>query len=321
MKLKSPNWCAASRSISLLLVGGFLVMGSVPLWGQANISVYDTTGWTAWTLPNGSIMTDPRNDQQTGQGADDFVGDSTYAGFQQKAGLINSTDHLLIRARFDKFDAVNQWGNGGNFGLGMDIDGNGSIDLIMVMTENSGNVNNRVRTVSFGTPGTGANTGPSTTSWTFPSQTAITLTRDVTYRTEQASDGSSFGGNADAWVTFGLSFASLQNAIRTYAKGDFSNYVFNYESNISYITYTSTQTNALNQDLFGATGGTSSSLTWGELGAITPPISPYGGVPEPATYAQLALLLLAGGYVAHRQRRTAKSGRAPARVAHLNLTD
>lgn len=286
-----------------MLVGVFLMKCTVTLWGQANISVYDTTGWTAWTLPNGSIMTDPRADQQTGQGADDFVGDATYAGFQQKAGLISGTDHLLIRARFDKFDAVNQWGNGGNMGLGMDVDGNGSIDLIMVMNESSGNPNNRVRTVTFGLPGAGANTGPSTTSWTFPSQTAITLTTNTTYRTEQASDGSSFGGNADAWVTFGLSFATLQNAIRTYSKGDFSSYVYNYESNISYITYTSTQTNALNQDLFGTTGNTSSGLTWGELGAITPPISPYGGVPEPATYVQLALLLLAGGIVAYRKRR------------------
>jgi hypothetical protein len=277
---------------------------------QGVISVADTTGWSAWTTTSGATMVDPRNDQQTGQGQDDFVGDATYAGFQQKAGTLNGVNTLMFRARFDKFDGVNQWGNGGNFGLGMDLDGNGSVDLVMMMSEGSGNVNNRTRTITFGTPGTGANDSPSTTSWTFPTQTAINLTTysgsnasTATYSLQGTTDAGNFGGNQDAWLTFGISFANLQAAIRAYASGSFANFVVDYTTRIAFIGYTSTQNNALNQDLFGTAGGTSSTTTFASLGAMTPPVDAYGKVPEPATYAQLGALLVAGAFIAWRRRR------------------
>ncbi len=282
---------------------------------QGVISVADTTGWTAWTTSSGAIMQDAPGDQQTGQGQDDFVGDLTYAGFQQKAGTLNGVNTVMFRARFNKYDGTNQWGNGGNFGLGMDLDGNGSVDLVMVMSEGSGNANNRTRSITFATPGAGANDGPSTTSWTFPTQTAINLTAysgsngtTANYYLTGATDGSNFSGTPDAWLTFGISFANLQNAIRTWAKAPtgqptfWSTYNLTYNSTIAFIAYSTQQTNAINQDLFGTTGNTSATINFTQLGSITPPMDAYGRVPEPATYAQLGALLLAAGVIAWRRR-------------------
>ncbi len=297
---------------------------------QSPINVADHTGWNPWTTNGTTLLTDPLGDQQTGQGQDDFVGDSTYYGYAQKAGTLNGTDTFMFRARFNKFDGTNQWGgNGGNIGVGLDLDGNGSIDLVMVMVESSGNVNNRTRTVYFGSPGTGANTGPSTTTWTIDtSGTAIkqTLTAyngsnggTASYSLVQTTDGSAFGGTPDSWLTFAVSFQTLQDAIRKYARDSngnigvnsiFANWTVNYTTRISFIGYTSTQLNALNQDLFGTSGNNSSTLTWNQLGVSTPMQDAYGIVPEPATYAQLGALLLAGTFVAYRRKRRATSASA-----------
>lgn len=290
---------------SLLAGCGFMLGGFAR--GQVAVSITDNVGWNTWQKADLSYMSDATPDQQTGQGADDFASDPTYAGFYQKAGTIGGVDSLLFRARMDKFDSDDRWGNGGNFGIGMDVDGDGALDLILMMTESAGNPSNRVRTLTWGDPGPGANTGPSTTSWTFPSQTATTLTVNSTYDVKQADDGSFINGNADAFLSFAVSFSNLQSAVRAFTP--YTTFNMTYDTRMSYIAFTSTQANALNQDLFGATGGTSSTLTWAELGAITGPANAWGVVPEPATYAQVAVLILAGGLVAFRRRKaTANRG-------------
>lgn len=289
-----------------------VVLFMAPILGaQTAVSVTDTTGWNSWTKADLTKMSDITTDQQTGQGADDFASDATYSGFFQKAGTIGGVDHLLFRARMDKYDGPDQWGNGGNIGIGMDVDGDGALDLIMMMSESSGNVNNRTRTITWGDPGTGANTGPSTTSWTFPTQTAITLTVNSTYDVMQANDGSLLNGSADMFLSFAVSFANLQAAIRAYTPN--TTFTMGYESRLSYIAFTTTQANALNQDLFGTTGNTSSTLTWAQLGAITGPANAYGIVPEPSTYAQMAAMLGVAGLAWWRRRRAQQP--APAAVA------
>lgn len=262
---------------------------------QTAISVTDATGWNAWTTGNGTVMTDPVADQQTGQGQDDFVGDTTHVGFMQKAGTVGGTDSVAWRVRMNKYDTK---GFGGSLELGMDLNGDGSVDLVMKMTDKSG------QSLSFATPGTGTNTGPSTTSWgSFVGPLALSAS---TYNYQQAADGSSFSGTADAFVTFAISFANLQNAIQTYAGPAFAGYTVGYTTRISYIGFTSTQGNAINQDLFGTTGNLSSTATFASLGAGTGPMDSFGVVPEPSTYAQVGAFLLAGGLMAWRRARKAK---------------
>lgn len=293
------------------IFGGVALASAVFLHAQSAIGVGDATGWTPWYTGTGSVMTDVQNDQQTGQHTDDYVGDATHFGMMQKAGTIGGVNSVAWRFRFDDYAGADKFGgNGGNVGLGLDLDGNGSVDVMMVMSEGSGNVNNRARTVYFGTPGAGANTGPSTTTWTIDTNqsTAIALTVNSTYDLVASNDGYNFAGTQDSWLTFAVSFANLQAGIRAYAGPAFSNFVYDYTTKISFIAFTSTQLNALNQDLFGANkdaltnGTTANTSTWAELGAITPPVDAFGRVPEPATYAQLGALLLAGGIVAWRRR-------------------
>lgn len=296
------------------------LVGAGVAQAQSAISVTSTstTGWNSWYTGSGAVMTDPQNDQQTGQHTDDYVGDATYYGMQQTAGTISGTNYVAWRFRFDDFSGADKFGgNGGNVGLGLDLDGNGSVDVMMVMSEGSGNVNNRTRTVYFGTPGAGANTGPSTTTWTIDTgqTTAVNLTVNTTYDLMATTDGYNFAGTQDSWLTFAVSFANMQAGIRAYAGSAFSNFVYDYTTKISYIAFTSTQLNALNQDLFGASkaaltnGSAENTQTWAQLGAITPPMDAFGRVPEPATYAQLGALLLAGGVIAYRRRR--QSARVP----------
>lgn len=260
----------------------------------AQISLTDTTGWNAWTnkLTNAAIV-DARSDQQTGQGQDDFVGDATYYAFTQKAGQLNGVDSIAFQVRMDKYDTKN--GFSGMLTLGLDLDGNGSLDLLAQADDKSS-----TKGMWFATPGAGANDAPSTTTWgNFAGKITFNTS---TYNYQQVYDGSAFGGNTDAFVSFAISFADLQNAIRTYAKGSFTTYNLDYSSQISYIAFTTTQGNAINQDLLGVPKNYSSSTTYADLGALTPPTNSWGVVPEPATYAQLGALLLAGGFVALRRR-------------------
>jgi hypothetical protein len=295
------------RRIGATLTTAVLLVLAMPrAFAQPIVSATDTTGWNAWQKADLSLMSEIVTDQQTGQGADDFAADATYSGFYQKAGTIGGQDYLLFRARFDKYDAPDTWGNGGNFGIGMDVNGDGAIDLIMMMEEGSGNVKGRTHTILWGDPGTGANTGPSTTTWTFPAQTAINLVVNSTYDVSQATDGSLLNGTADAFLSFGVSFASLQSAVRAYTP--YTTFTMTYDTRMSYIGFTSTQDNALNQDLFGTTGNTSSTQTWAQLGAITGPANAWGVVPEPATYAQVGMLVFAAAGVYWRRRKAAATG-------------
>lgn len=291
MRLRwSTFFRSAALSVAALTVAANLA-------AQTAIGITDATGWNAWTTGNGTVMTDAPADQQTGQGQDDFVGDTTYTGFAQKAGTIAGTDSIAWHVRMNKYDTK---GFGGSLELGMDLDGNGSVDLVMKMTDKSG------QTLTFATPGTGANDGPSTTSWgSFVGSVALTSS---TYNYAQATDGSNFSGTADAFVSFAISFANLQTAIQTYATG-FGSYTVDYSTRISFIAFTSTQGNAINQDLFGTTGNTSSTATFASLGAGTGPMNAYGIVPEPSTYAQVGTFLMAGAWLAWRRRRTSGTKR------------
>jgi len=294
----------------LLLLGlGFLIFRGIVV-AQTAVSVGDASGWNGWITGAGSIMADTKGDQQTGQSTDDFVGDATYYAFQQKSGTISGVDSILFRARFDTFAGTDKWGNGGNFGVGMDLDGSGSIDVIVMYTEGAGNVNNRSRTLNFGLPGTGANNSPSTTTWTFPTQTAINLTVNSTYSLVAATDFAGFNGTQDAWLTFGVSFQNLSNGIHLlYPTGPFSGdyatqtgYNIGYDTKVSFIAFTSQSANSLNQDLLGAgVGGTTSATSFADLGALTPPLETSGRIPEPATYLQVGMFGLLAAMMARRR--------------------
>jgi hypothetical protein len=317
---------SALRFLMRTVVLSVATLFSTSLQAQSVVSVADTTGWSPWKLPGGNAITDVANDQQTGQKTDDFVGNSTTYAFQQKAGTIGGTNYILFRARMGDFQGVNQvGGNGMNLGVGFNLDNsvNGSIDLVMMMSKT--NQTNAI--LQFGTPGTGANDGPSTTTWTFATQTPVTLTlynptsqnpttANFYVQSATAVDGVKLNtGNTnvqDSWVTFGVTFATLQNAARTYSNNSasFSNFTVTYSTPLTMIGFTSTQANALNQDLAGVTGGignSASTSSFATLGATTiaTTVDP-APVPEPSTFLMVPALLAPAVMVLRRRRRLAE---------------
>jgi hypothetical protein len=297
-----------------------LVVLAFTVSARATVTVTDSTGWNAWYNQQGSYVADPGGDQQTGQGTDDFIGNATTAAFQQKAGYLASdptTQYVLFRARMGKYETGSKGfgsGNGSNVSLGLDLTGNGGLNLIMDLNVKGNNV-----VLKFAAPGTGANDAPSTTSWgNFAGD--ITLNSD-TYNYDQVTDGitlnssgtaaagtengskaTSYGSNA--WVTFAISYANLEAAIRAYAaNGSFAGFQVNDFTAISFVAFTSTQGNAINQDLLGTEGNMNSATTFASLGAGTPLIRPGGGnIPEPAAALQLGAVLAIGFFGGRRRR-------------------
>ena len=325
------------RFVRKIAPGFFLMLGLGGMGaGSAQaMTVADTTGWYAWNSGlTGNYMADPGADQQTGQGTDDYIGNASTPAMMQQAGTLAANPgggtYIMFRARMGKYTAGGfGTGNGANLSLGIDFNDNGSIDLIMDMNS-KGSVNK----IEFAQPGTGANTGPSSTSWGNFFGTITLAASEYDYRqttdsivlnsngtsspgTQNGSTASSY--TANSWVTFAITYANLQAAVRAYGKdgltgGTFAGFVIDDYTHLSFIGFTSTQGNAINQDLLGTEGNMNSTTTFCALGACTNSIRPGGGpIPEPATFYQLGGLLGAGMIVWAWRRR--QSGRLAGPVA------
>lgn len=268
------------------------------------ISVTDTSGWNAWTTSTGVAMTDTLGDQQTGQGQDDFVGD-----FKQQAGYIGAetTKSIMWQTQMAKYDSK---GFNGRIELGMDLTNDGGLDLIMMVTDKNG-----VQDITFATPGTGANNSPSTSSWgNFNTTGVLSLTSSTYNYSTVPTTATSYGSNTNAYVTFAISYTNLQAAIRAYAGTAFSSFVVTDLTSMSFVAFTTTQGNAINQDLFGTSGNINSASTFSSLGAGTSYIRPGGGpIPEPAAFFQLGGLLGVGalGFFLRRRPRAKLSSVMP----------
>ena len=311
------------------LIVALLLWGSITVAsGQTNI-INLVTKWNPWLKSNGTAMTDPGGDQQTGQGQDDYIGNLTTCGLMQQvvqdplvAG--DAGKYIVFRFRMGKYDSN---GFGGNTEIGFKLNSvtDGPINLVMKMTDKTG-----TQTLTFTTPGAGANNSPSTPSWGNYAGSITLSANTYNYANATAVDGivlnsTANGGTptdstkstsyvANSWVTFAIGYSQLQTAIRTYAVDPtsgtptapaFTSYTVSDNSMMSLIAFTSTQGNAINQDLFGTTRNTNSSATYSSLGVGTAWGRPDGTIPEPATFFQLGGLLMTG--VAVRFWRTRKS--------------
>lgn len=303
---RSPS---ISRSPIRLLAASVVAVVAMALTTEAQITLSNSsyTGWTGWTIGGTStLMTDAAADQQTGQGQDDFVGDGTNIAFAQTAGTMTiggvTRDYLAFRARMNTYDAN---GFSGILTLGLDLDGDGDLEILVSADDKS-----QTKGIRFATPGTDLNNSPSTTSWGSWSNPSGTTLFDANTYNYQQTTVSNFGGTADALVSFAVTFSDLQAAIRALG-GTWTNFNVTYGTMISFIAFSTTQGNSINQDLVGAAKISSkTTTTFSSLGAITPAINAYGVVPEPATYAQMGALLLAGGFVAWRRHAKRKAAAA-----------
>ena len=253
-----------------------------------------TTDWSAISYP--LLIPDFNDDEQTGDTESDVVGNTLraalYLQFEDGGTPGDLTDgNIAFRLRvgaekspagFSRFAAV-----------GMDADGDGAID-IFIGVSNSGSGDR----IEIYNGGPGANTSPNTTTIVSVSPTPITYSEtasnydwspvDATIEPGESDFDLDADGNTDRFLSWLVPF----NDIVTHLSNAFGIDI-EEDTPVRYVVGTSTQDNALNQDLGGPDGGTSSSLTWEELGAASDPITPTGVIaPEPSSLALLLFGLL-----------------------------
>lgn len=211
--------------------------------------------WTPFTVAGsgGVKMSDPTIDQQTGQLADDLVGSATTPGFFIRYGQIDGVDSVAFRFIENKLNT--QQGNPdftGQVSVGLDTDGDGALDI--VLTAIGKNSNNGI---NYQAPGTGLNNSPSTTSLGTPVLMSAFDANNFDYQGVNSTlypNWTQIGTDPDASLTFAFSFASLNSALTTLGESTITTSTL-----LRFMAFTSTQTNAINQDIYGASGITAAT--------------------------------------------------------------
>ena len=278
----------------LLAGGGLLGLAAQPAEAVPIDPSSSTVGWTPIAYP--TLLPDVFNDQQTGIPEADIVGDTSNPAFYFRfddAGTPSSTDGAIgfrVRIGADK----NPAGFEHFMGVGIDANADGALDLFLAV-ENSGNPDR----VGIFDAGPDANTSPSTTSiessplvsyalsvsnYDFGEVDAIIDPTATTFDIDA-------DGDTDHFLTWVIPFADLVTALTGQGINGFDD-----TAGMRFVLGSSTQPNALNQDLGGPDGETSSTSTWSTLGALSSTATAIGGfspIPEPSTATLVSLGLLA----------------------------
>jgi len=281
---------------ALLAGGGLLGLAAQPAEAVPIDPTSSTVGWTPIAYP--TLLPDFSDDQRTGIPEADIVGDTSNPAFYFRfddAGTPSTTDGAIgfrVRIGADK----NPSGFGHFMGVGIDADADGALDLFLAV-ENSGNPDQ----VGIFDAGAGANTSPSTTSIVSSPLASYALSvsnydfGDVNATIDPTATTFDIDadGDTDQFLTWVVPFADLVAALAGQGIPGFDD-----GSAMRFVLGSSTQPNALNQDLGGPNGGTSSTSTWSTLGAFSNSATAAGGfapIPEPnmATLVSLGLLALA----------------------------
>jgi hypothetical protein len=253
-----------------------------------------------WTVVPGNF--DFHNDQQTGNAASDIVGSDDDPGFF--IGFMSGTDpaggggQLAFRVRLDApggppprpaFDRI-LW-------LGLDADQNGAIDAFLSVNRQGNN-----SALEIYGAGDTDNRSPSTTSIAKSPfyRTDISVSNFHYRPVDLALDGGTtddLGLNeTDYYLSFAMPFDRIVEFL------ELRDISVNDRTPLRFVVATSTQTNALNQDLGGIHGGTDSSESWESLGGF----SPLEGAADSEFVPEVrssALVLIAFPLLAARRRR------------------
>jgi hypothetical protein len=276
------------------------ITASAPILA-APISIGSSTAFWNPVSFGVSNQNDFNDDEQTGRKESDIVGDTTHSGFYfafDSAGTPATTDgEIAFRVRLGSdFPTAGSYERA--FFVGIDADGNGSIDLFVGIDSTGSNSHIRIWN-----PGAGANTGPSTTTVVNPALRSYAQNATnyhfspVNAATDPAATDFDLDddGDTDQFLSFKLPFADFVADMASQGKA------INDQTLLRFVIITSNQTNALNQDIGGVNGGTSSTSTWSQLGAFSPQLTADVSVPEPTTLPLTCLALTALVVMLRRQ--------------------
>jgi len=296
----SSGW---TKRLRVVVVAALVAAGgTVNLMASA---VTDTTGWTAWnTFGTTTAMTDTTTtDSGISGNAANFTG-----GISQQAGLIGSTQSVMWQVETGetgggkKFDGV--------IGLGVGLTDNPD-EINFVVLVSATNPTQKVQFASMTGAGGVANS-PSELTWGTVGNAAGSAGGADTLTT------STYNKTNAGVVTFALSYATLQQAIRSYAGAAFSSFVVDDFTHLNFVAFTdssSTYNGQVNGDLFGTSNtNKGSTATFTSLGMGTTLIRPGGGpIPEPAAIFQLGGFIGVGllGFLWRRRRAAKQSVSAP----------
>lgn len=275
---------AALRRLPLILLAAPAVLAS-PIALDS-----PTTLWTVVAL-SGVNQFDYLVDQQTGSAESDIVGNGSHPAFFYSFDNGGTPDNhidgtLSFRVRLGR--EKNPPGFESAFLVGIEANGDNRVDLF-VGVDNRGGTNQ----LRIWSPGSGLNTGPSTTSVTVPSSPISYSETATTYHwgpVNATSDPNAtsydlYGDGTDYFLSLAFPFADIVSEMSRLSQLSITDV-----SLLRFIIATSNQDNALNQDLGGINGGVNSTQTWGDLGGftsagtLTPQQAEDVVVPEVSTY-------------------------------------
>jgi hypothetical protein len=303
-----PFTAVRANGVRVAVLAALLAMGGT--LDLLAIAVTDTTGWTAWnTFGTTTAMTDGTptpTDSGISSNAADFTG-----VVSQQAGLIGSTQSIMWQVETGetgggkKFDGV--------IGLGVGLTDNPD-EINFVVLVSATNPTQMVQFASMTGAGCVANS-PSELTWGTVGNAARSAGGPDTLTT------STYNKTNAGVITFALSYATLEQAIRSYAGAAFSSFVVDDLTHLNFVAFTDSSAISggvpIDGDLFGAASTTAtraSNASFTSLGLGTTLIRPGGGpIPGPAAIYQLGGFIGVGllGFLWRRRRGAKQSVSAP----------
>jgi hypothetical protein len=246
---------------------------------------------TEWTPISFSSSPDWSDDQSTGANEADIVGNASNAAlytFFNPGGASLTDGTLGFRLRLGADD--NPAGFKHIAVVGLDIDADFAVDVLLVVDNKGGTPQIAIR------PVTGDGTTPGQTAIDTSSGVSFTPVPGTNYDWRSVSVASDPGntstdidadGKNDYFLSFSVDFQQLVNHLGG---------AIDETSSVSYVAGTSTNSNSVNQDWAGPQGLSTavSNALWSSLGAFGNPVtvSPVVSTPEPETALMLVLGLV-----------------------------
>lgn len=246
-------------------------------------------GMTSTESPGAtSFIGDPLSDQQTGQSPDDFVNSVGQPTIFISNGFVNGVASVGVRV----YLAGNQpSGYTGNARFGIDANNDGAVDLFFGPTLGGAA---KTQGIVFQLPTGPGNYSPSTTNLGNNFGLIPFTTNNFNYQSVSTNidpTWTNVGPNINSVLSFSIPTQTIKDVLAQ------SGIIMTDQTYFNLLAFTSTQGNAINQDLVGSTGIVNTMRFDGSNGGFTDYYAFDGGwkarpiVPEPSAYG---FIMLAG---------------------------